>query len=86
MARPPLQLPPKVARDFMADLAAYRAAATSLEKEEIAARQLRALREYLRPSDGRLKLPDVRKLMDAMAEEIANKTPGDAGKRGRARR
>ncbi|MGJ5149899.1 hypothetical protein [Bradyrhizobium sp. HKCCYLR1023] len=70
MARPPLELPPAVARAFMADLAAYRAAATGFDKDAIAARQLRALREHLRPSDGKLKLPDVRKLMDAMAEEL----------------
>ncbi|MGJ5163135.1 hypothetical protein [Bradyrhizobium sp. HKCCYLR1051] len=69
MPRPPLELPPKVARDFMADLEAYAAATTGLAKDEIAARQLRVLREYLRPSDGRLRLTDVRKLMDAMAEE-----------------
>ncbi|MGJ5036614.1 hypothetical protein ACQR13_21110 [Bradyrhizobium sp. HKCCYLRH3059] len=68
MPRPPLDLPPKVARAFMADLKAYIAATTALAKEEIAARQLRALREYLRPSDGKLRLTDVRALMDSMAE------------------
>ncbi|MGJ4893803.1 hypothetical protein ACQR10_04705 [Bradyrhizobium sp. HKCCYLRH2060] len=70
MPRRPIELPPKVAREFMADLEAYRAASPGLAKDEIAARQCRALREYLRPSDGKLKLPDVRKLMDAMAEEM----------------
>lgn len=69
MPRPLLELPPKVARDFMADLKAYCAATNGLAKDAIAARQLRALREYLRPSDGRLRLTDVRKLMDAMADE-----------------
>ncbi|CAL77435.1 hypothetical protein BRADO3658 [Bradyrhizobium sp. ORS 278] len=70
MARRPLDLPPKVAREFLADLKAYRAATTGLAKDEIAARQGRALREYLRPSDGRLRLTDVRNLMDAMLEEL----------------
>ncbi len=70
MPRRPIELPPEVARKFMADLAAYVAAQTGLEKDEIAARQLRILREHLRPSDGRLRLTEVRKLMDAMAEEL----------------
>jgi len=70
MARRPIELPPEVARAFMADLAAYAAAPTGLKKDEIAARQLRVLREYLRPSDGRLRLTEVRKLMDAMSDEM----------------
>ncbi|WP_316172387.1 hypothetical protein [Bradyrhizobium sp. SZCCHNRI2049] len=75
MARPPLDLPPAVARAFMADLAAYRAAATGFDKDAIAARQLRALREHLRPSDGRLRLTDVRELFEAMREHANMTTP-----------
>jgi hypothetical protein len=70
MARPPLDLPADVAQAFMRDLEAYVAASTGLAKDEIAARQLRALREHLRPSDGRLRLTDVRRLMDTMAAQI----------------
>ncbi|XUM21087.1 hypothetical protein ACRAVF_27375 [Bradyrhizobium oligotrophicum S58] len=70
MARRPIELPPEVAHEFMADLAAYVAAQTGLDKDAIAARQLRILREHLRPSDGRLRLTDVRRLMDTMADEI----------------
>ncbi|WP_257164712.1 hypothetical protein [Bradyrhizobium sp. SRS-191] len=70
MARKPLELPTAIAQAFMADLEAYKAAGPGLPKDEIAARQCRALREYLRPSDGRLTMVDVRKLMDAMAEDL----------------
>jgi hypothetical protein len=70
MARLPLDLPPEVALAFMEDLKAYVAASTGLAKDEIAARQLRTLREYLRPSDGRLRLTEVRALFEAMADEL----------------
>ncbi|WP_316189490.1 hypothetical protein [Bradyrhizobium sp. SZCCHNRI2013] len=60
---------PEFAHEFTHDLEAYIAARTGQAKDAIAVRQLRALREYLRPSDGTLRLTDVRKLMDAMAEE-----------------
>lgn len=69
MARRPLELPPEVARAFMADLEAYVAASPGLEKDAIAARQLRVLREYLRPSDGKLRTTDVRALFEAILAE-----------------
>jgi hypothetical protein len=47
---------------------AYFAATTGFAKEEIAARQLRSLREYLRPSDGKLRVNDVRELFETMGE------------------
>lgn len=71
MPRRPLDLPPEVAQEFMRDLEAYFAATTGLAKEEIAARQLRTLREHLRPSDGRLTVNNVRDLFEAMAEQKA---------------
>jgi hypothetical protein len=82
MARLPLDLPPDVARAFMDDLKAYVAATTGLAKDEIAARQLRALREYLRPSDGRLRVAEVRALFEELkAQAEAAATPSKETRR-----
>ncbi|UFZ06591.1 hypothetical protein LQG66_09955 [Bradyrhizobium ontarionense] len=54
----------------MDDLEAYRAARTGLDKDAIAVRQLRALREYIPESHGKLRLTDVRTLFESMAEQI----------------
>lgn len=91
MPRSPLDLPPDVACAFMADLDAYFAAETGFDKDAIAARQLRVLRDYLRPSDGKLRTTDVRALFEALRQEAEatglapNKKPGARGHRGRAR-
>jgi hypothetical protein len=66
--RPPLQLPPEVARDFLADMHAFFAAADSLARDKIAARQLRSLREY---QPGKLRLTDVELLFTMMHLELA---------------
>jgi hypothetical protein len=52
----------------MRDMEAYFAAITGLAKEEIAARQLRPLREYLRPSDGKLRVNDIHEMFETMGE------------------
>jgi hypothetical protein len=44
MPRKPLELPPEVAEAFVADMRAFFAETSSIKKDEIAARQLHALR------------------------------------------
>ena len=47
MRRKPIDIPPAAARDFVSDLRAFHAAKTGFARDEIAARQLHALREHL---------------------------------------
>jgi hypothetical protein len=66
-ARKPLEVPPAGARAFVKDMRAFHAAATGFERDEIAARQLHALREHL-PRGARLRLPDVHEMFSAMKD------------------
>jgi hypothetical protein len=61
-----IELPPKVARAFMADLAAYYAEADEHKRNEIAARQRHILSDYLPRRAARLRVSDVRAMFDQM--------------------
>jgi hypothetical protein len=56
MPRKELELPPAVARRFIEDMLAYFAEPNSIKRDEIAARQLHALRQHY---SGKLRLTDV---------------------------
>jgi hypothetical protein len=49
---------------------AFHAERNSIKQDEIAARQLRELREHRRPSDPKLRLADVRKLFELMKDQL----------------
>jgi DNA topoisomerase IB len=68
MPRKPLDLPPAAARAFVKDMRAFHAAATGFEKDEIAARQLHALREQQRPGE-KLRLIDVHEMFQEMKDQ-----------------
>jgi hypothetical protein len=53
----PLDLPPDVAKAFADDMKAFLVEKSAARRDELAARQLRALREHV---PGRLRLADVR--------------------------
>jgi hypothetical protein len=59
--RTPLEIPPPVACSFMADAKAYYAEDNPLKDDEIAVRQVRALKEHRRPRDLKMRLVDVKK-------------------------
>ena len=67
MPRKPLEIPPAAARAFAKDMRAFHAAKTGFDKDEIAARQLHALREHLRPGE-KIRLTDVHELFLAMKD------------------
>jgi hypothetical protein len=46
MPRQPIELPPAVARRFVEDMRAFFTAPNSLKQDEIAARQLHALKQH----------------------------------------
>jgi hypothetical protein len=67
MPRKELELPPAVVRAFVKDMHAFFAATTGLERDEIAARQLHALREHLRPGE-KLRLADVHEMFEQLKD------------------
>ena len=66
--RAPLEIPPTVARQFMADLQAYYAESDAAKRDEIAGRQLHALRQYQRPREQKFRLADVKRLFELMKD------------------
>jgi hypothetical protein len=67
MPRKPIDILPATARAFVKDTRAFHAATTGFEKDEIAARQLHALGEHLRPG-AKLRLIDVHELFLVMKD------------------
>jgi hypothetical protein len=67
MPRKPIEIPPAAAKAFVKDMRAFHAAATGLERDAIAARQLHALREHQRPREACPKVTDVPKAQRANA-------------------
>jgi hypothetical protein len=68
MPRKPIELPPAVARDFLADKRAFFAETSSIKKDEIAARQAWLLNQHLGPGDKKLRVADVRGLFLQMKD------------------
>lgn len=64
--RGPLDLPPAVARSFMADLKAYFAEESGHKRDAIAARQVHLLNEHRGPHDPKVRLQDVKRLFEMM--------------------
>ncbi|HZR88398.1 MAG TPA: hypothetical protein VFB02_16440 [Bradyrhizobium sp.] len=58
-------MPPAVARRFVDDLRAYFAEPNAIKREEIAARQLHALKKHYR---GKLRLFDVKEMFEQMRD------------------
>jgi hypothetical protein len=56
MPRTPIELPPAVARAFVRDMRTFLAEKNALKRDEIAARQLWALKQHYR---GKLRITDV---------------------------
>jgi hypothetical protein len=68
--RTPLEIPPEISKRFMQDMLAFFAEENAIKRDEIAARQLDALREHRRPRDPKLRLSDVKELFAQMREYI----------------
>ena len=65
MPRKPIELPPAVARRFIEDMLAFHAEPNSIKRDEIAARQLHALRQHYA---GKLRLSDVTQMFVQMRD------------------
>ena len=67
----PIELPPDVARAFVRDMRAFFAAGgTGTKADEIAARQLHALRAYQGPREKPIKLHQVKDMFVQMRDQI----------------
>jgi hypothetical protein len=69
MLSKPIDLPPAVARRFVEDMLAYFAEKNGIRRDEIAARQLHALRQHY---SGKLRLTDVTQMFLQMRDQIAS--------------
>jgi hypothetical protein len=68
MPRKPIELPPAVARAFVKDMLAFLMGENAIKRDEIAARQLRALRPYNPPRAKKLRLSDVHQIFIEMKD------------------
>jgi hypothetical protein len=68
MARKPLELPPDVARAFLADLRAYHDEPDAIKRDEIAARQTWLLNQHLKPNSKELRTNDVKDMFERMQD------------------
>jgi hypothetical protein len=64
-ARKPIELPPAAARYFVEDMRAFFKETNQIKQDEIAARQLHALRHYY---VGQLRLTDVKEMFLQMRD------------------
>ena len=63
-----MELPPEAARRFVRDMEAFHAESDPIKRDEIAARQLHALREHRKPRDPKLRLSEVKELFERMRD------------------
>jgi len=69
MPRKPIELPPEVAKAFVKDMRVFfDAGGTGPKADEIAARQLHALRAYQGPREKKLKLTDIKRMFVEMKD------------------
>jgi len=68
MPSKPIELPPAVAKAFVADIHAYFKEKNQIRQHEIAARQLHALRQHQGPRDKKLRLSDVTQMFVQMKD------------------
>jgi hypothetical protein len=70
MPSKPIELPPAVARAFVKDMKAFFKEKDAIKADEIAARQLRALKPYSPPRGKKLRLFDVKQMFLAMRDQV----------------
>jgi hypothetical protein len=68
MARKPLDPPMQVVKQFVKDMRAYHAEPDAIKRDEIAARQLHALRSCNPPRAKKLRLAEVKEMFDEMKD------------------
>ena len=69
MARKPLDLAMQVAKAFIKDMKAFHAEPNVIKRDEIASRQLHALRKYQGPREKKLRVHDVKEMFESMKDQ-----------------
>jgi hypothetical protein len=70
MPRKPIELPPAAARSFMEDMHTFYAEPNPIKRDEIAGRQMSALRQYQGPREKPVRIPDVKDMFRQMMDEL----------------
>ena len=70
MPSKPLDLPMQVAKAFIKDMKAFHAEPNAIKRDEIASRQLHALREYQGPREKKLRVHDVKGMFEEMKDQL----------------
>ncbi|WGS18810.1 MULTISPECIES: hypothetical protein [unclassified Bradyrhizobium] len=65
ITRKPIEIPPEVARQFVADMEAYHAERDLLRRDEIAGRTRHTLLGHM-PAGSKLRLSEVKELFDQL--------------------
>ena len=68
MTRKPLDLPMQVAKQFVKDMRAFHAEPNAIKRDEIAARQLHALRAYQGLREKKLRVHHVKEMFEQMKD------------------
>ncbi len=70
MHRKLIELPPAVARRFVADMHAFYAELNPIKRDEIAGQQMSVLRQYQGPREKPVRIPDVKEMFRHMMDEL----------------
>jgi len=70
MPNKPIELPPAIAQAFVKDMRAFFEEENAIKRDEIAARQLRVLREFKGSREKKLRLSDVHEMFLELREHL----------------
>jgi hypothetical protein len=69
MPRKNLDLPMQVAKAFVKDMKAYFAEPNAIKRDEIAGRQMFALRQYQSVGEKPVRIPDIKQMFEEMKDQ-----------------
>jgi hypothetical protein len=59
----------QVAKAFIKDMRAFHAEPNAIKRDEIAGRQMDALRQFQRPHENPVRIPDIKEMFEAMRDQ-----------------
>ena len=66
----PIELPRAIARAFLRDMRAFYAEKNPIKRDEIARRQMHALRKYQGPQEKPVRIPDIMEMFREMKDRV----------------
>jgi hypothetical protein len=67
----PIELPPEIARRFVEDTRAYFSEKNGIKRDEIAGRQMSALRTFQGPREKPLRILDIKEMFLQMRDQVS---------------